>query len=114
MAVANVGWDLALELRRPRGDARYRQPGEGAQRAALLGAVVAAGAAHPRVCAGGAGDLGAWKDGSKLDCEGKHYRFTLMTPNFVPEPYDGPLPRLGARRRRPGHAEGRGGRIRTT
>ena len=21
--------------------------------------------------------------------------FTLMTPNFVPEPYDGPLPRLG-------------------
>src|SRR5262245_25334632 len=52
----------------------------------------------------------AWKEGGKLDYEGKHYRFTLMTPNFVPEPYDGPPPR----RRRPGHAEGggRGGRRR--
>ncbi len=37
----------------------------------------------------------AWKGDGKLDYEGKHYRFTLMTPNFVPEPYDGPLPRLG-------------------
>src|SRR5471032_1542167 len=37
----------------------------------------------------------AWKGDGKLAYEGKHYRFTLMTPNFVPEPYDGPLPRLG-------------------
>src|SRR5476649_1743491 len=37
----------------------------------------------------------AWKGDGKLGYEGKHYRFTLMTPNFVPEPYDGPLPRLG-------------------
>jgi len=37
----------------------------------------------------------AWKGDGKLNYEGKHYRFTLMTPNFVPEPYDGPLPRLG-------------------
>jgi probable F420-dependent oxidoreductase len=37
----------------------------------------------------------AWKGDGKLAYEGKHYRFTLMTPNFVPEPYDGPAPRLG-------------------
>ena len=37
----------------------------------------------------------SWKEGSKLDYEGKHYRFTLMTPNFVPEPYDAPPPRIG-------------------
>ena len=37
----------------------------------------------------------ASKGDGKLNYEGKHYRFTLMTPNFVPEPYDGPLPRLG-------------------
>ena len=37
----------------------------------------------------------AWKEGGKLSYEGKHYRFTLMTPNFTPEPYDGPAPRIG-------------------
>src|SRR3954470_16712487 len=37
----------------------------------------------------------AWKGDGKLNYEGKHYRFTLMTPNFTPEAYDGPLPRLG-------------------
>ena len=37
----------------------------------------------------------AWKGDGKLNYEGKHYRFTLMTPNFVPEPYDGPPPRIG-------------------
>ncbi|MFO1159284.1 MAG: TIGR03617 family F420-dependent LLM class oxidoreductase [Reyranellaceae bacterium] len=37
----------------------------------------------------------AWKSGGKLAYEGKHYTFTLMTPNFVPEPYEGALPRLG-------------------
>jgi len=54
-----------------------------------------AGAAYPRIRAGGAGIWAAWKGDGKLNYEGKHYRFTLMTPNFVPEPYDGPLPRLG-------------------
>jgi probable F420-dependent oxidoreductase len=37
----------------------------------------------------------AWKGDGKLAYEGKHYRFTLMTPNFVPEPYDAPAPRIG-------------------
>src|SRR5207245_6323351 len=37
----------------------------------------------------------AWKGGGKLNYEGKHYRFTLMTPNFTPEAYDGPTPRIG-------------------
>lgn len=37
----------------------------------------------------------AWKGGGKLAYEGKHYRFTLMTPNFTPEPYDAPAPRIG-------------------
>ena len=37
----------------------------------------------------------AWKGDGKLNYEGKHYRFTLMTPNFVPEAYDGPAPRIG-------------------
>lgn len=27
-----------------------------------------------------------WTDGTPLRYEGEHYRFTLMTPNFVPEP----------------------------
>ena len=34
----------------------------------------------------------AWKSGGKLDYRGEHYTFTLMTPNFVPEPFDGPPP----------------------
>jgi probable F420-dependent oxidoreductase len=29
-----------------------------------------------------------WSDGEPLDFEGQHYRFTLMTPNFTPEPID--------------------------
>jgi probable F420-dependent oxidoreductase len=37
----------------------------------------------------------AWKGDGKLNYEGKHYRFTLMTPNFTPEAYDGPTPRIG-------------------
>jgi probable F420-dependent oxidoreductase len=36
----------------------------------------------------------AWKGDGKLDYQGKHYRFTLMTPNFVPEPYDAPAPHI--------------------
>ena len=27
-----------------------------------------------------------WADGEPLEFEGEHYRFTLMTPNFTPEP----------------------------
>src|SRR5262245_3818051 len=37
----------------------------------------------------------AWKGDGKLAYEGKHYTFTLMTPNFVPEAYDAPTPRIG-------------------
>jgi probable F420-dependent oxidoreductase len=33
-----------------------------------------------------------WQTGEKLSYEGKHYRFTLMTPNFAPEPIDAPAP----------------------
>jgi probable F420-dependent oxidoreductase len=36
----------------------------------------------------------AWKTDGKLSYEGQHYRFSLMTPNFVPEPFDGPTPRI--------------------
>ncbi len=34
----------------------------------------------------------AWKTGERLHYEGEHYRFTLMTPNFVPEGSGLPLP----------------------
>ena len=27
-----------------------------------------------------------WQNGEKLDYQGKHYQFSLMTPNFTPEP----------------------------
>lgn len=33
-----------------------------------------------------------WKDGEKLNYQGKHYQFTLMTPNFVPQGSGLPLP----------------------
>jgi probable F420-dependent oxidoreductase len=33
-----------------------------------------------------------WKTGEKLDYQGEHYRFTLMTPNFTPEPIAAPPP----------------------
>jgi probable F420-dependent oxidoreductase len=33
-----------------------------------------------------------WETGEKPDFEGEHYRFTLMTPNFTPEPIDVPPP----------------------
>jgi probable F420-dependent oxidoreductase len=29
-----------------------------------------------------------WQSGEKLDFEGEHYRFTLMTPNFTPPPLE--------------------------
>jgi probable F420-dependent oxidoreductase len=34
----------------------------------------------------------SWTTGDKLAYEGEHYRFTLMPPNFVPEPIDVPAP----------------------
>ena len=33
-----------------------------------------------------------WKTGEKPAYQGQHYRFTLMTPNFAPEPIDAPAP----------------------
>ena len=33
-----------------------------------------------------------WKSGEPLNFEGQHYRFTLMTPNFTPEPMNSPAP----------------------
>src|SRR5436305_7112213 len=33
-----------------------------------------------------------WKTGEKPGYEGQHYKFTLMTPNFAPEPIDAPPP----------------------
>ena len=33
-----------------------------------------------------------WQTGDKLSYEGQHYRFTLMTPNFTPEPIEAPPP----------------------
>jgi probable F420-dependent oxidoreductase len=33
-----------------------------------------------------------WQTGEKLAYEGEHYRFSLMTPNFTPEPIDAPPP----------------------
>src|SRR5438874_5716317 len=33
-----------------------------------------------------------WKTGERPGYEGQHYRFTLMTPNFTPEPIDAPPP----------------------
>lgn len=33
-----------------------------------------------------------WKGDGKLDFRGEHYQFSLMTPNFIPENYEGLLP----------------------
>jgi probable F420-dependent oxidoreductase len=33
-----------------------------------------------------------WKTGERLNYEGRHYRFTLMTPGFTPEPVDASPP----------------------
>ena len=35
-----------------------------------------------------------WKNGSKLDYQGEHYQFSLMTPNFTPEPLVGDVPKI--------------------
>lgn len=36
-----------------------------------------------------------WETGERLQFEGDHYTFTLMTPNFTPPPLDGPPPAIG-------------------
>ncbi len=36
----------------------------------------------------------SWQTGEPLNFEGDHYRFTLMTPNFTPEPLETPLPAI--------------------
>jgi probable F420-dependent oxidoreductase len=33
-----------------------------------------------------------WQTGEKLAYQGEHYRFSLMTPNFTPEPIEAPPP----------------------
>lgn len=35
-----------------------------------------------------------WQNGIQLDYQGEHYQFSLMTPNFTPEPLSCDLPRV--------------------
>ena len=35
-----------------------------------------------------------WQNGTKLDYQGEHYQFSLMTPNFTPEPLVGDVPKI--------------------
>lgn len=35
-----------------------------------------------------------WESGEKLEYEGEHYKFSLMTPNFTPPPLTTPPPRI--------------------
>jgi probable F420-dependent oxidoreductase len=35
-----------------------------------------------------------WRTGERLDFQGDHYRFSLMTPNFTPEPLNAALPAI--------------------
>ena len=35
-----------------------------------------------------------WENGTRLDYQGEHYQFSLMTPNFTPEPLRTPLPKI--------------------
>jgi probable F420-dependent oxidoreductase len=35
-----------------------------------------------------------WQNGTRLDYQGRHYQFTLMTPNFTPEPLSCAPPRV--------------------
>ena len=94
MIAANVGWDLAASTGgrftlglgsqiRPHNEKRFSVPWS--PPAPRMREYVQAIRAIWK----------AWKAGSKLDYQGKHYRFTLMTPHFVPEPFDGPPPRIG-------------------
>jgi probable F420-dependent oxidoreductase len=84
MTCANVGWDLAAST--------------GGRFTLGLGSQVRWTPPAPRMreyVQAVRAIWAAWKGDGKLKYEGKHYRFTLMTPNFTPEPYDGPTPRIG-------------------
>ncbi|MGH1490720.1 MAG: TIGR03617 family F420-dependent LLM class oxidoreductase [Acidimicrobiales bacterium] len=35
-----------------------------------------------------------WETGEQLSYQGEHYQFSLMTPNFTPEPLDSPPPKI--------------------
>ena len=35
-----------------------------------------------------------WENGTRLDYQGEHYQFSLMTPNFTPEPLGPPVPKI--------------------
>src|SRR5579883_551592 len=94
MIAANIGWDLAASTGgrftlglgsqiRPHNEKRFSVPW--APPAPRLREYIQALRAIWK----------AWKEGSKLAYEGKHYKFTLMTPHFVPEAYDAPMPRIG-------------------
>ncbi|MBO0735408.1 MAG: TIGR03617 family F420-dependent LLM class oxidoreductase [Alphaproteobacteria bacterium] len=91
MAVANVGWDLAGATRgrfvvglgsqvRAHNERRFSVPWT--PPAPRMREYVQALRAIWR----------CWKTGEKPCYEGQHYRFTLMTPNFAPEPIEVPPP----------------------
>ncbi|GIS70032.1 MAG: hypothetical protein CM1200mP9_08530 [Gammaproteobacteria bacterium] len=39
----------------------------------------------------------SWQDGKRPQFLGRHYTYTLMTPNFNPGPIDLPRPKGGSR-----------------
>lgn len=36
----------------------------------------------------------SWENGTRLDYQGEHYQFSLMTPNFTPKPLEAPVPKI--------------------
>ena len=91
MVIANLGWDLqsASEGRfvlglgsQVRGHNERRFSVAWSAPAPRMREYIAALAAIWR----------CWRHGEKLQFEGAHYNFTLMTPAFVPEPMSAPLP----------------------
>jgi probable F420-dependent oxidoreductase len=91
MAVANIGWDLAAASGgrfvlglgsqvRAHNERRFSVPWS--PPAPRMREYVRALKAIWR----------CWKTGERLHFEGEHYRFTLMTPNFTPEPIAAPAP----------------------
>lgn len=91
MVMANLGWDLQrasngrFELglgSQVKGHIERRFSAEWSAPAPRLEEYIAAIRAIWR----------CWADGDRLDFEGEHYRFSLMTPNFTPPPLDTPPP----------------------
>ena len=91
MIVANLAWDLNRHANgrfvvglgsqvKPHNERRFSVPWVAP--AARLGEYVEALRAIFR----------CWENGEKLDYKGKHYSFTLMTPEFSPGPQKLPLP----------------------